>query len=268
MTSPHPPGTPTSTGEMLRRTRRRADQIRRRRRAAVTTMAAAVVAAVIAVPLVVADNGHDSRVVQVQGGPEPVTSPTTAAPPPPTSPAATVPSATVPSATVPSATVPSATVPSATVPSASGPTTASTLCAAGQLRARITDPSGAAGSVGYNLLLVNIGSHPCSLGGYPGVSYVTGADGTTVGTPAQRTVPGPLRSITIVPGRSATATLIEVDSLNFPGSCRLTTVAGLRIYPPNQTVALFVPQSTRACANPADPVLRIGPVEPSPATNG
>jgi hypothetical protein len=261
MTTPHRPEIPTSTGAMLERTRRRAQQLRRRRRALLTGAVGAVAAICLAVPLTLATGGHHSNVVHVVGVPSPLkVAPTTAA----TTPAAT----TTPPATHPAITVPGSSTTSL-IPAAS---TTSTLvvpgCASRQLNARLANPSGAAGSVGYSLILSNTGA-PCTLYGYPGVSYVTASTGTTVGAAAQRDNVGPARTVTLATGQSAQALLIETDSLNYPqNTCQLTAVNGLRIYPPGQTAALFIPQPNKACANPANPVLQIGPITTSPAPGG
>jgi hypothetical protein len=115
--------------------------------------------------------------------------------------------------------------------------------------------------VGYALVLRNSGNVTCTLDGYPGVSYM-GSSGTMVGAPAQRDSVAPVVTVSLAPGAAAQATLIETDAHNYPpDTCGLTTVAGLRIYPPNQTASLLVPQTTVACADTADPVLQVGPVQ-------
>jgi hypothetical protein len=262
MTSPHRPEIPTSTSAMLNRTLRRAQQLRRRRRALLTGGAAAVAAITIALPLALATGGHHSNVVHVVGVPTPLTvAPTTAM--------TTEPTTTAPPATHPAITGAGN---STTSLSPATSTSASTLvmpaCASKQLNARLANPSGAAGSIGYSLILSNTGA-PCTLYGYPGVSYVTASTGTTVGAPAQRDSISPARTVILATGQSAQALLIETDSLNYPqNTCQLTSVAGLRIYPPGQTAALYIPQANKACANPANPVLQIGPITTPPSPGG
>jgi hypothetical protein len=251
---------PTSPAQMLERTRHRAEQIRRRRRRALTAIAALGVVAAIAVPVALVSGDHQNHVVGVTGAPTTV-SPGPAITTAPTTAPMTVTSTTAP--TIVASTLPVVT-PGSTV---SVPTTVSrpaavAPCASSQLVASLANGSGAAGSVGYDLILRNSGSTTCSLLGYPGVSYVTAAFGSTVGAPARRDPLAAVTTVTLAPGKAARATVIETDSLNYPpDTCQLTTVAGLRIYPPNQTAPLFVPQSTKACANPADPVLQVGPVQ-------
>jgi hypothetical protein len=228
-------------------------------------VAVAVVA--VAVPLVLADANHTGHVLRTVGEP---TSLSVA----PTTPADTAPAATsLPPGTAPAVTAPGVTGPGVTGPAGSTtptvPRTTTTRnpvvvkeCATSQLNASLTNPSGAAGSVGYDVSFVNVSAVSCSLRGYPGVSYVTGANGTTVGAPAQRDNFGPIVTVILAPGHGARATLIEINSANFPpDTCRAVPVSGLRIYPPNQTAALFVAQAVQACSNPADPVLGIRPIQ-------
>ncbi|MDQ6783373.1 MAG: DUF4232 domain-containing protein [Actinomycetota bacterium] len=257
MTDPDRPEIPTSTSEMLERTRRRAQQLRRRRRTAVAAVVAVVVAVAIAVPAALINN-NPARVVKVVNG-------TTTTTPPPTAPpaAATTPSPTNLLGPAPTTTVSQRSVAPTTSPSA--PTTATvaaSACTTNHLSAHLGNSSGAAGSVGYDVTFVNIGPVSCSLDGYPGVSYVTAGNGTAVGAPARRTNVGTVATVVLGSGQTARAMLIETDSVNYPqDTCQLTSVTGLRVYPPNQTASLFVTQPARVCANPADPVLQIGPVQ-------
>jgi hypothetical protein len=122
-------------------------------------------------------------------------------------------------------------------------------CQTRNLHGRLRDGSGTAGSIYYKLYLHNIGSSTCQLGGFPGVSYVSAKHGHQVGAAANRE--GSSNGwVTLTPGASSPALLQEVDPQNFPsGTCHLTHVAGLRVYPPNRTTWLFIPQSGQACAN-------------------
>jgi hypothetical protein len=261
MTLPNRPGIPTSPVEMLERTRRRAEQMRRRRRSALSAVVAAVVVGAIAVPLL-SSGGHHSRIVGVTDEPTSLSTATTAPDvtttpivPPTTSPVAS----TIPAATVPGTT--RSTVPRATTTTVPGTLTG---CATDQLSAALADGSGAAGSFGYEIVFTNTAAVACTLRGYPGVSYVVGSGRTMVGAPARRDIVDPVVTVTLAPGHTARSLLIETDSNNYPtNTCQLTSVDGVWIYPPNQTAALFVAQSTKACANAADPVLQVATVQPS-----
>ena len=109
------------------------------------------------------------------------------------------------------------------------------------------------------LQLRNVGSSPCALYGYPGVSWVAGADGHQVGAAAVREPDNSGRSETTVilaPGALASAPLDIVDAAVIPpSSCKPVPVRGLRIYPPAQTAAMFIPLPTSAggygeCSSP------------------
>lgn len=152
-------------------------------------------------------------------------------------------------------------VPATTAPSTSstssvpvGPTGCTTASLAGSL----TNENGAAGSVYYTLVLTNHGSAACILQGWPGVSFVTGSGGQQVGAAARR-FPGTASAITVAPGQGAGAELQITQASNYGTPCQITPVTGLRIYPPNQTGALFVAHTDQACANTSDVTLQVGP---------
>jgi hypothetical protein len=107
-------------------------------------------------------------------------------------------------------------------------------------------------------VLRNAGGTTCTLYGYPGVSFVSGPSGQQVGAPAEK-APGSVAPVTLNPGQSATANLGIAQAANFSSGCQITAVAGLRVYPPNQTASLFIAHSDEACANTADVTLRVGP---------
>jgi hypothetical protein len=98
------------------------------------------------------------------------------------------------------------------------------------------------------LQLTNIGPAACTLYGYPGVSWVAGADGHQVGAAAarQKNASGSAeRTVTLAPGALASAPFDIVDAGVFsPAQCKPVPVRGLRIYPPGEKAALFLPMPT------------------------
>ncbi|MGW0042501.1 DUF4232 domain-containing protein [Rhodococcus sp. NPDC003348] len=107
---------------------------------------------------------------------------------------------------------------------------------------------GSAGSVTIPLVFTNTGSRTCTLYGFPGVSYVDGADGVEIGAAATR-AGGSGEPVVLAPGGRATATVRAVQVLNYPAEqCNPTPVAGLRVYPPNDTATLFVSRAGTGCA--------------------
>jgi hypothetical protein len=125
-----------------------------------------------------------------------------------------------------------------------------------------TQGNGAAGSSFYTLNFTNLSGRTCSLRGYPGVSAIDLA-GRRIGSPAGRDSGGGTgRLVTLRSGHAASATLRIVDALNFPNSrCRLTSAAGLRVYPPNQTASKVVPFPFDACARTGTVYLSIRSVQ-------
>jgi Protein of unknown function (DUF4232) len=100
------------------------------------------------------------------------------------------------------------------------------------------------------LQLKNVGSSACALYGYPGVSWVAGADGHQVGAAAVRqTDPAGSaeKTVTLAPGALASAPLDIVDAAVFsPSACKPVPVRGLRVYPPGEKAALFLSLPTQS----------------------
>jgi hypothetical protein len=95
------------------------------------------------------------------------------------------------------------------------------------------------------------------LQGYPGVSFVTGSNGQQVGAPAGR-ISGSAPTLTLAPGTKGRAVLQIGDASNFGSGCQQTATDGLRIYPPDQTAAVFVAHNDFGCANTSDVTLHVG----------
>jgi hypothetical protein len=90
----------------------------------------------------------------------------------------------------------------------------------------------------------NAGPAACTLYGYPGVSWVAGADGHQVGAAATRQAnnSGPAeQAVTLAPGALASAPLDIVNASALPpAECKPVPVRGLRVYPPGERSALFL----------------------------
>lgn len=139
-----------------------------------------------------------------------------------------------------------------------------TTCATSNLRVSLGPGSGAAGSSYYPLVFTNVGTSPCTLYGYPGVSAVTGADGTQEGAAASRvtgtTAP---TTVTLAVNGTASALLRIVVALNYPAAtCHPARAAGLRVYPPGDLTAAFVPEADlQVCTSTSNQVLFVGAVQ-------
>jgi hypothetical protein len=139
-------------------------------------------------------------------------------------------------------------------PPAAGPP----ICTTSQLAGSLGPANGTAGTIYYPLQLRNRSASTCYVEGYPGVSFVAGADGHQVGAPASR-ANGITPRVVLAPGQVAAATLGIHDASAFTQPpCDQTPVLGLRVYPPDQFTALFVSHRDTGCANPAVVTLTIG----------
>lgn len=102
------------------------------------------------------------------------------------------------------------------------------------------DVAGAgAGTIGYDVILTNIGKRTCMLGGFPGVSLVND-NGNQVGSPAERATNYTEKMISLAPGAKSKSVVSISSSGNFPtGKCTMGATK-LRVYPPNDTGYLSV----------------------------
>lgn len=116
-----------------------------------------------------------------------------------------------------------------------------------------------------NLVLANIGTQTCTLRGYPGVSFVGNNNGTQLGASGVQVDQSSVQTVTLAPRAAAVSHLRIVQASNFPSDkCQPAAADGLRIYPPDQTAALFVQSSSfTACTNDALALISVGPMEPS-----
>lgn len=148
----------------------------------------------------------------------------------------------------------------APAPQATVTDTAITGCGSSQLRLSFGGGDAGMSQEETVLRFTNVGRTSCTITGFPGVSYVAGDNGTQVGAPAVRS--GPMGAkITLAPGQVASTVIHSVQAGVFdPGVCRPTPVRGYRVYPPNNTAAMFIalPSGVRGCAGTSpDPQLNV-----------
>jgi Protein of unknown function (DUF4232) len=157
------------------------------------------------------------------------------------------PSGAPPTATASAST--SASAPPPTTPTAA-PTSSAGIanCATSELKGSLGPEEGAAGSTYAPLVLTNAGTRTCEVRGFPGVSYVAGADGHQVGPAAAMNGPRG-GEVVLKPGAAAAAQVQMVNVGNFdPAVCKPTPVRGLRVYPPGDTASLYVEHAGIGCA--------------------
>lgn len=119
---------------------------------------------------------------------------------------------------------------------------------------------GAATSHRYGrLVATNTSDAACRTGGYGGVSYVSGGNGTQVGAAATR-APGRVRTVVLQPGQRVVQGVAATVARAYPAEvCGPVAVDGFRVYPPNQRTSAFVPHHTLGCANPEVQLIEVTP---------
>jgi hypothetical protein len=135
-------------------------------------------------------------------------------------------------------------------------------CKAGNLKLSIGSGDAAAGHFYVPIVFTNTGSTTCTMRGWPGVSYVTGDNGSQVGAPAQRT--GSMGStVTLAPSAVASSVVTVTDAAVFDASsCKPSSVRGFRVYAPDDTASLFIARSGTGCAgSPPSPQLQVQTVK-------
>ena len=136
-------------------------------------------------------------------------------------------------------------------------------CPTSSLQVKLGVSQGYAGGVYVVIDFTNTGASTCSLFGYPGVSLVKGPPYTQIGLAAKRSTTTPKTLVTLAPGATANALLQIVDALNYPSAnCGPTKATALKIYPPNQTEPVYLPNTSSGCTKPVQ-IMYIGAVRPA-----
>jgi Protein of unknown function (DUF4232) len=147
-------------------------------------------------------------------------------------------------------------VASPSTPAAAGPA----ACPTSSLRVKQGVAQGYAGGVYEVIDFTNTSGSACTLYGYPGVSLVSGPPYTQIGLAAKRSPSTPVKLVTLAPGATGNALLQIVDALNYPSAtCGPTKATALKIYPPNQTEPVYLPNTSSGCAKPVQ-IMYIGAV--------
>ena len=171
-----------------------------------------------------------------------------------TSTPAAAPSTSASATTAPTTSSTGTTTPTASPTATSSPPSAgATACATSALHVVVPSSGGgaAAGSTYYPIQFSNTSSSPCTLYGYPGVSFVGAVGGSQIGAAATRNPTFAAKLVSLSPGQTVHATLQVVDAMNYPsGDCGLVTAHWLKIYPPNQTAPVYISFTAQTCSKP------------------
>jgi hypothetical protein len=134
-------------------------------------------------------------------------------------------------------------------PPSSGQPAAASGCLSRYLYGSTGPSQGTAGSIYVVIKFKNLNNVPCTLYGFPGVALAAGKPVTDIGQPSTESTSSKRVLVTLRPGRYASATLQIVDAGNFPASaCKPKKATWLAVIPPNQTVPLYIPWPSTACA--------------------
>ncbi len=177
-------------------------------------------------------------------------------------------SSSTPAASVTTTVTASPTTPAASSATAtkgdSGPVTSPAACQTTSLQVKQGSPNGYAGGVYEVIDFTNTSSGPCTLYGYPGVSLVSGPPYKQIGLSAKRSTTSasaPVKLITLAPGATGNALLQIVDALNYPSAtCGPTKATALKVYPPNQTIPVYLANTSTGCAKSVQ-IMNIGAVQ-------
>jgi hypothetical protein len=139
----------------------------------------------------------------------------------------------------------------------SGGGTAQSDCTTDELSASVAGGEGAAGTDYVTIDFTNKGDISCSLDGYPGVSLDN--SGGEIGAAATRdSSHGAPTEVKLAPGAKANAIVGVADAQNYPSSaCTPDSASFLKIYPPNNTVAIDVPYKSTGCRTASVKLLTI-----------
>ena len=156
----------------------------------------------------------------------------------------------------------SSNTPAVAAPSSSPAAAGPPACPTSSLQVKQGVSQGYAGGVYEVIDFTNTSGSTCTLFGYPGVSLVKGPPYTQIGLAAKRSTTTPKKLVTLAPGATANALLQIVDALNYPSaSCGPTKATALKIYPPNQTEPVYLPNTSSGCAKPVQ-IMYIAAVRP------
>jgi Protein of unknown function (DUF4232) len=144
----------------------------------------------------------------------------------------------------------------------SSPAAGPSACPTSSLQLKQGVSQGYAGGVYEVIDFTNTSGSTCTLYGYPGVSLVSGPPYMQIGLAAKRSTSTAKTLVTLAPGATANALLQIVNALNYPSaSCGPIKATALKIYPPNQTAPVYLPNTSNGCAKSVQ-IMYIGAVRP------
>ena len=132
--------------------------------------------------------------------------------------------------------------------SGSGGSSSASTCSPRYLNGTVSGQQGTAGSIYVNIVFKNLNNKPCTMDGYPGVSFGAGTPVQQLGQPAARDSRTNPSLVTLQPGGYAYAILQIGDAANWsPTTCQPAPTTYLQVYPPNTSNLLYVAYDSTGC---------------------
>lgn len=151
----------------------------------------------------------------------------------------------------------------ATAPKASSATGPTARCATSQLKGTVDQHLSGQQTIEPILILTNTSTRPCTLQGWPGVSFVGQGSGKQLGAAGYQEKNDAHPTVTLQPGHAANAQLIIKFPSSIPASeCNPTDADGFRVYPPGETHSLFIAYKTQACSSAQHKIMTVFALHP------
>ncbi|MDX3077548.1 DUF4232 domain-containing protein [Streptomyces sp. MI02-7b] len=133
-------------------------------------------------------------------------------------------------------------------------------CASADLRVSAENVDSGAGTTHFQLVFQNTGDAPCSLSGFPGVSF-HGRDGAQIGNAADR-AGGTASTVTLIPNAHAAADVQAPNGQSgySDAECALKSVSFIGVFPPDSKDQIDVPWKADECSGRGVHALSVGPI--------
>lgn len=126
---------------------------------------------------------------------------------------------------------------------------------------------GAMGSQYYLIKFKNVSGETCQLHGSPGVSAY--GDGYQIGRSASWAASAAAAAVALAPGEVAQSVLRILNVGAYPADvCAPVTATSLKVYPPNETTAVYLSHQFAACSLSGPTFLGVQPVQGTGGTSG
>jgi len=117
-----------------------------------------------------------------------------------------------------------------------------------------------AGTAYYPIVFENLSSTPCTLEGFPSVTFTNTNFSAKIGSAATKNPSSLAHLVTLEPEGTAKALLGVANADNYSSSCGQTAVGGILVQAPSLTNTVRLPFTGLTCVNPRYHVLTVDAV--------